>query len=70
MTVIEFPSPFVHRETRYCRVCRDRVQVILLNGASCPRDPYYACVDCHDTPEATQERVLGLVNPQPPLDAA
>lgn len=70
MTVIAFPDPFVHRYQRRCRKCTDRVEVICLNGASCPREDFYSCCNCHVSPEATQERVLGLVSPQPPLDAA
>ena len=62
MTVSGFPDPFVHREIHRCRGCRDHVEVILLAGATCPRDPYYACCNCHETPEATPAR-LALLQP-------
>lgn len=66
MTVIAFPDPFVHREHRRCRICGDPVLVILLAGAQVVRDPYFACADCHETPEATPAR-LALLEPVPQL---
>lgn len=38
--------PFALKEFRRCRGCGERVVVWLLNGASCPRDPYFTCAWC------------------------
>lgn len=68
MTVYEFRHPdFIHVHRR-CRKCGETVLVTLGFGADVPRDPYFTCAFCHETPEATQERVLALVLPQPQLD--
>lgn len=52
--VSPFAQPFAIHEWRRCRECRQRVKVTLLNGASCPRDPYFTCNDClHRTTPAS-----------------
>lgn len=38
-----FEPPFVFRVHRTCRACGVHVEIILLNGATIPRDPYFAC---------------------------
>lgn len=57
-----FMQPFALREQRRCRACRLLVEVILLNGASAPRDPYYTCSDCLSAPEATESRLAALTD--------
>lgn len=52
-----FAVPFAINEWRRCRECGSRVEVILLNGASVPRDPYYRCSDCWTAAEATAARL-------------
>lgn len=70
MTLIAFPSPFRLTVRRQRRKCLDWVSIDLCNGAEAPREGYFLCSDCGRTPEATSERVLALVLPQQPLDAA
>lgn len=70
MTVIDFPNPFVMREHRRCRSCRETVLTFCLNGAECPRQGVFACADCGRTPEATDARVVALTMVQPELDSA
>jgi hypothetical protein len=67
MTVVAFPDPFVHRAHRRCHKCGDRVEVILLAGASVVRDPYYACATCSDAPTGPAA-VLALVDAESQLE--
>jgi hypothetical protein len=62
-SVSQFPDPFVHRVHRRCRNCGTWWEIMLLGGASCPRDPYYTCSDCRDGLEATPAR-LALIEAQ------
>ena len=65
-----FSNPFRISVRRQCRTCRDWITVDLLNGATAPPEGAFWCAECHPTVEASAERVLALVAPQQPLDAA
>jgi len=48
-----FRVPFAVHINRRCRVCRANVQVILLAGATEPREGFFTCAECLSTPPAT-----------------
>lgn len=52
-----FESPFAIHVHRRCRVCRQNVEVILLGGASEPREGFYTCAECLATPPATSAAI-------------
>ena len=62
-----FPSPFRLTVRRQCRKCTDWVSIDLCNGAEAPREGFFTCSECRESPEATPERVLALVLPQQEL---
>lgn len=67
----EFRDPYVLRYWRRCRRCGDRVEVLCAGGATCPRDPYYVCSNCHAIPGAFPHRLADALNaetyPQPAI---
>lgn len=52
-----FETPFAIHVRKRCRVCRDVVLVTLVNGATEPRDGFYTCASCLNTPPATAAAV-------------
>lgn len=48
-----FETPFAIHVFRRCRRCGENVEVILMNGATEPREGFYTCAECLSTPPAT-----------------
>lgn len=63
MTVFEFRDPFVHRVQRRCVRCGDYVEVVLIGGATAPREATYRCSDCR-TSEIATAAVIEQSRPQ------
>lgn len=61
MNVIDFPNPYVLREHRRCRTCRDLVLIFCCGGAECPRQGVYACSECRNAPVGSLKAVTDVV---------